>query len=614
MLVKVRNDDPSRLSSTERTVVNWLKSWSGPHAVPGIAVVQCQDADVVVWTPQTCVVVGVHGFTERVTGTLTCAQDQPWMVDGKPAPLDGDANPLERVRQQTVDLAHQLRSAPGREQVPVSGLVLLVPQLGSRVKLEKGALPAGIDVLIGDGPSSLRAYFKTLSEGADPSWDAAQVGQALGALGFAAAASYSDLIAEGFSPPESARNAPPPMSVAPTVRVPSVPVQPYGPTGPEDAAQPKTDAPARGESGSGAPAARPASAGGGGHPGGQTADTPPETPGGRPAASPAGQQVPPPPASGRSSTAGAAVAGASAEAAAAAAYRAVAGTSEPQQTTPAPPHTPPPAQSGGLSGLLGGRQAGPPPVTPATGTPGAQSSGPAPQSGRRWKLFGGRPDPAGASRGRGLFGGRSDSAEAGRGSGLFGGRSDSAEASRGPGQVGGSSGPTTSPGRRGGLFGGSGSGRGGLFGRRPTDSRSGGRSGIFSSPGAAAGAGFGAGLAGGRPGAPAAPQAGPYAGPGGQPQSAPPGFPVWPDRRPGERVPRRRRRPDLMILMGLILLALVLALAVTCGFGGTSTDDDPTPVDRRGTTSVRQGDPTTTTDPTIPKTTIAPPCFPLQPC
>ncbi|WP_405493800.1 hypothetical protein [Nocardia sp. NBC_00511] len=224
MLVKVRNDDPSRLSSTERTVVNWLKSWSGPHAVPGIAIVQCQDADVVVWTPQTCVVVGVHGFTERVTGTLNCAQDEPWTVDGKPAPIDGDADPLERVRRQTVDLAGQLRSAPGREHVPVSGLVLLVPQLGSRVKLEKGSLPAGIDVLIGDGPSSLRSYFTTIAEGAAPSWDAAQVGQALGALGFAAAATYSDLVTEGFPVPESARNSPLPMSAAPTVVVPSVPV------------------------------------------------------------------------------------------------------------------------------------------------------------------------------------------------------------------------------------------------------------------------------------------------------------------------------------------------------------------------------------------------------
>ncbi|WP_282786142.1 NERD domain-containing protein, partial [Nocardia sp. CC201C] len=221
--MKVRNDDPSRLSSTERTVVNWLKSWSGPHAVPGIAVVQCQDADVVVWTPQTCVVIAVHGFTERVNGTLHCAEDEPWTVDENPAPVDGDGNPLERVRRQTTELARQLRAAPGREHVPVSGLVLLVPQLGSRLKLTKGAMPPGIDVLLGDGPSSLRAYFTGLADGADPAWDAAQVGQALGALGFAAAATHSDLVLEGFDPPAANRTPPPPNSV-PARSVPSVPV------------------------------------------------------------------------------------------------------------------------------------------------------------------------------------------------------------------------------------------------------------------------------------------------------------------------------------------------------------------------------------------------------
>ncbi|WP_067544955.1 NERD domain-containing protein [Nocardia crassostreae] len=322
MLVKVRNDDPSRLSSTERTVVNWLKSWSGPHAVPGIAIVQCQDADVVVWTPQTCVVVGVHGFTERVTGTLSCAQDQPWTVDGKPAPIDGDADPLERVRRQTVSLAGQLRSAPGREHVPVSGLVLLVPQLGSRVKLDKGALPPGIDVLIGDGPSSLRAYFTKLAEGAEPAWDAAQVGQALGALGFAAAANYSDLISEGFPQPASAAGAPLPMSAAPTVVVPSVPVESLSAPPAPAAPIPPAQSPEPGRPSAPEPASRAT-----GGPAGPPASRP------EPAAA---QQVPPTPQSSRPHPAAAAAAGAGAAAAAAAAYRAVSGTSEPQQSRPAP--------------------------------------------------------------------------------------------------------------------------------------------------------------------------------------------------------------------------------------------------------------------------------------
>ncbi|WP_433672858.1 hypothetical protein ACQP06_15670 [Nocardia sp. CA-136227] len=354
MLVKVRNDDPSRLSSTERTVVNWLKSWSGPHAVPGIAVVQCQDADVVVWTPQTCVVVGVHGFTERVSGTLSCAQDQPWTVDGEPAPIDGDDDPLDRVHRQTMDLAGQLRSAPGREAVPVSGLVLLVPQLGSRVKLEKGDLPTGIDVLIGDGPSSLRAYFTTLAEGAPASWHAAQVGQALGALGFAAAATYSDLVAEGFPVPDSARDAPLPFANRPTeVMVPSVPPAtsiPEDSRPPLSRREPGATGHGSAESRSGAPRS-----------------------GDRPVA----QQEP---AAGHGPGVGAAIAGATSATAAERAYRALAGTSEPQ---PGPGRTPPPPTP-----VPGAAQAGRPPGPPQAQPPAPQPRpgiGPDPQT---------RPDPA----------------------------------------------------------------------------------------------------------------------------------------------------------------------------------------------------------------------------
>ncbi|MGW4247820.1 hypothetical protein, partial [Nocardia sp. NPDC004722] len=341
MLVKVRNDDPSRLSNTERTVVNWLKSWSGPQAVPGIAVVQCQDADVVVWTPQTCVVVGVHGFTDRVTGTLTCAQDQPWTVDGKPAPLDGDADPLERVRRQTVDLAGQLRSAPGRERVPVSGLVLLVPQLGSRVKLEKGDLPAGIDVLIGDGPSSLRAYFTKLAEGAPASWDAAQVGQALGALGFAAAASYSDLVTEGFPVPDSARDAPLPFSSRAT-EVLSVPTEPLRSPGGSEA---------------------------GGAASGGVAGAEDET-------RPVVQQEPAVPARGAGSAAKAAIPAATSAAAAAAAYAAVTGMQpqSPPAATPQGRGNPPPPTP-----MPGARPTQPLPVP--MGQPQRPPVGPGPQTG-----------------------------------------------------------------------------------------------------------------------------------------------------------------------------------------------------------------------------------------
>ncbi|WP_280261285.1 hypothetical protein [Nocardia wallacei] len=245
MLVKVRNDDPSRLSSTERTVVNWLKSWTGAHALSGIAVVKAHGADLIVWTPTTCVVVVVKGFTERMNGALHAADTGPWTVDGHIAPLEGvqdGTEPMAEVRARTAEIAQLLRGAPGREHVAVMGIVLVIPQLGTRVSLEKGHLPEGLDVVVGDGPSSLRAYFTRIAGGGDETgaatagsgdpatWDAAQVSQALGALGFAAAATYSDLTAEGFPPPRGDRatshpaepSAPAP-AVAPIPPVTSVP-------------------------------------------------------------------------------------------------------------------------------------------------------------------------------------------------------------------------------------------------------------------------------------------------------------------------------------------------------------------------------------------------------
>ncbi|MEV5647431.1 hypothetical protein AB0L57_04180 [Nocardia sp. NPDC052254] len=217
MLVKVRNDDPSRLSNSERTVANWLKTWTGANALPGIAVVAAGAADAIVWTPKTCVVIVIKDFGERVTGTLRVSGYRPWTVDDRVAPLAGTeagTEPMTEIRARTGELAQLLRGAPGRERVGVTGMVLVMPQLGSRVALDKGDLPDGMDIVLGDGPAALRNYFTRITTDAPDTWDATQVGQALGALGFAAAATHSDLTAEGF-PAQIARPAPPAPPTAP---------------------------------------------------------------------------------------------------------------------------------------------------------------------------------------------------------------------------------------------------------------------------------------------------------------------------------------------------------------------------------------------------------------
>ncbi len=217
MLVKVRNDDPSRLSNSERTVANWLKTWTGANALPGIAVVAAGAADAIVWTPKTCVVIVIKDFTERVTGTLTVSGYRPWTVDDRIAPLAGTeagTEPMTEIRSRAGELAQLLRGAPGRERVGVTGMVLVMPQLGSRVALNKGDLPDGMDIVLGDGPAALRNYFTRITTDAPDTWDATQVSQALGALGFAAAATHSDLTAAGF-PAQVARTAPPAAPAAP---------------------------------------------------------------------------------------------------------------------------------------------------------------------------------------------------------------------------------------------------------------------------------------------------------------------------------------------------------------------------------------------------------------
>ncbi|WP_062997600.1 hypothetical protein [Nocardia mikamii] len=217
MLVKVRNDDPSRLSNSERTVANWLKTWTGAHALPGIAVVAAGAADAIVWTPKTCVVVVIKDFTERASGTLTVSGYRPWTIGDRIAPLAGTeagTEPMTEIRARTGEIAELLRGAPGRERVGVTGMVLVMPQLSSRVSLEQGDLPDGIDVVLGDGPAALRNYFTRITADAPDTWNAAQVGQALAALGFAAAASHSDLTAEGF--PARLEHTPPPPNPVPS--------------------------------------------------------------------------------------------------------------------------------------------------------------------------------------------------------------------------------------------------------------------------------------------------------------------------------------------------------------------------------------------------------------
>lgn len=208
MLVKVRDSDPSRLSSTERIVVDWLMTWRGSRALSGLASIGPRGTDMIVWTPKTCVLVLIRGLTERMVGTLNCGQDQPWTIDGSAATLEAgekDRTPLDDLVDRADDVEQKLRAIPNLADTNITGVVLVVPQLGSRLKLAKGELPQGTDVLLGDGPSSLRNYINRTTSGSPDIWDAGRVEQAVAALGIRPAVTASELMSEGFPAARAAK-------------------------------------------------------------------------------------------------------------------------------------------------------------------------------------------------------------------------------------------------------------------------------------------------------------------------------------------------------------------------------------------------------------------------
>ncbi|MFE2994012.1 hypothetical protein ACFXG4_03220 [Nocardia sp. NPDC059246] len=86
----VINGDGSRVPGTEKEVPDWLRIWNGDYRIGdyrigGIAISGCYipdrrpghsgnatEADLVIITPQLCVVIQVEGLTEPVDGQMTC--------------------------------------------------------------------------------------------------------------------------------------------------------------------------------------------------------------------------------------------------------------------------------------------------------------------------------------------------------------------------------------------------------------------------------------------------------------------------------------------------------------------------------------------------------------
>lgn len=220
----VLNGARDNMPEPQRLVVDWLHTWNGPYLIPGVAISgytlperAAPTADLLVITPNACVAIDVAGMLLKESGTLRCPAEEPWRLagfDGDPvAARTGAPNPLPDLRAAMDAMARHLAGAAGID-TNVSGLVVVLPQVGTAVTTDPGGpLPAGIDVLAGE-LRELRGWFRTTAR-REIAWTAEQVREALAALHFADAVTVAQLAAEGFR--STAADNPPTPTHAPPV-------------------------------------------------------------------------------------------------------------------------------------------------------------------------------------------------------------------------------------------------------------------------------------------------------------------------------------------------------------------------------------------------------------
>lgn len=222
-------------SGAEKRVVSWLRKWQDDYRVPGVAIANCfvsgQEVDLVIITPHTTVVCEIKGLNPGVTsGVLHCTSNSRWKVsgfDGDPVGVrQNDTTPYDQVR----DGVFKVKNAAARAGGPafVTGLVVVVPPRGSKLRLDKRSAPQGCDVLLCNTQNPLRAWFHRAHHRAAVVWTAEQAYALIEALEHGDSTSVAGLAAEGFpmeAPPQPSAlpgpAGPPSETAAPVTTPPS---------------------------------------------------------------------------------------------------------------------------------------------------------------------------------------------------------------------------------------------------------------------------------------------------------------------------------------------------------------------------------------------------------
>ncbi|MEV0358703.1 hypothetical protein AB0H71_21870 [Nocardia sp. NPDC050697] len=217
-------------------MIDWLQA--GESA--GIAVSGCRlpapgglrkvlrtglDADLVVFTPRSCVVIDIEMPAEPMTGEMQCPAAEPWRmagIAGDPIAVRlRDTNPLDRLTE-TVE-AVRVALGEGDSAAEVLGLLVVVPFAGVPLTLnvDREGLPAGTDVLLAEDPHQLYERLAAVDQVRAVCWTSEGVRGALDVLvGEQHGLTDEQLVAVGFpgvgssSPVSSAPTAGAAMGVA----------------------------------------------------------------------------------------------------------------------------------------------------------------------------------------------------------------------------------------------------------------------------------------------------------------------------------------------------------------------------------------------------------------
>ncbi|MEU7631792.1 nuclease-related domain-containing protein [Nocardia sp. NPDC049220] len=200
------------IPGTERQVIDWLRT----DAIPGIAVSGCripsrhrgrnrsEEADLVVFTPQTVAVIEVKGIRKRVGGVLYSPVNGRWAmagIVGDPVHVRAsDTNPLDQASERMYDLKHVIEQVGDGQGAFVSALVTVMPIPGFPITLERGPIPmpTGCEILLGAGPRELHEWFGRAARRREAPWTVERVFAVLAALGDHREISIADLLAAGF--------------------------------------------------------------------------------------------------------------------------------------------------------------------------------------------------------------------------------------------------------------------------------------------------------------------------------------------------------------------------------------------------------------------------------